>query len=36
MKPISEHLSKALQDPLWIEHNIGDFYTMDIKPINGD
>lgn len=26
------HLVDALSHPLWVEHQIGDFYTMDGKP----
>ena len=25
-------LQQALQDPKWLSHNKGDFYTMDNKP----
>ena len=31
-KEKSEHLKKSLEHPLWIDHSIGDLYTMDNKP----
>lgn len=27
-----QRLSEALNNPIWVQHNIGDEYTMDGKP----